>query len=822
MVPVQRFALRDPASAPLPDRSMPRLLATLLLLAAVLGPAASSADLAKLDRRARVALRALRAGTVDTERSRRLALDDRLDLDVFIGGPVDRAALEAAGARVRTALPGRFTASIPAAAVEAVAALAGVTDIRGAARLELELDASVAAVGVAVLRGAGPAFTGANGAGVLIGCVDSGVDFGHGDFQTASGATRLAGIWDQTGSGPAPPGFGYGTAWTPAQIDAGLCSQIDPVGHGTHVLGIAGGDGSQTGGAIPAHRYAGVAPQADLAMVRTNFTDTGIIDGVRYLFDLATARGQSAVVNISLGGHYGPHDGTSHLESMLSGLTGPGRIVVKSAGNDRLTLPHAEIRAATGLTATLSATGSATGATLTAIGFYDSSENLSLEIRTPSGTVIGPLARGASLIDVATSNGVVHVENGARVSGGGDFEVLLEVEVASGQNLNGEWSLAFTPVQLGAAGGEVDLWRVPGFRASTVWQNGTQPEELVTEPGNAAGVITVGAYVTKKSWVDCNGSTLSYGTDPALGSLAVFSSPGPTRDGRIKPDLAAPGQGIVSTTDFDVFPFCGTSSVYVADGLNHRIDQGTSMAAPHVAGVIALLLQSRGPLSPQQALGHLAALAVTDAFTGSVPNLDWGHGKLFVDRAVPALATLLQAAWVPEGVEIRWRLSTGAAAGEARLERSGSVEGPWFPVPADHRSEGDVRIALDRSPPGAGSYYYRLEVRGADGEILTLGPLRVDAGPGRLEEALGPVRPNPSRGAFRVEFTLPRPMPVRLLVLDLQGREIATLAEGPHREGHYLASWGNTGGVRPVPAGLYFVSLVTPDQRRTQRLVVAP
>jgi hypothetical protein len=455
------------------------------------------------------------------------------------------------------------------------------------------------------------------------------------------------------------------------------------------------------------------------------------------------------------------------------------------------------------------------------IGFYESTEDLSLEIHTPSGTTIGPLPRGTTQNDLATPDGIVYAENGARTSEGGDYEVLLDLRVLSGQNMNGVWSMTFTPVALGAADGEVDLWRVGGTVAAP-WQTGVQPEELVSEPGNAHDVITVGAYVTKKSWVDCNGANLVYGTNPALGSLAVFSSPGPTRDGRTKPDIAAPGQGVASTSDFDVFPFCGTNSVYLGDGLSHRIDQGTSMASPHAAGALALLLKSYGPLTPAQALSHLAARANVDGFTGPVPNDDWGHGKLFLDQSVPTLVSLFQATMVEEGVEIRWRLAPEIQAVECALQRSESPYGPWRPVEIAPRMDGDVLVAVDGSPGAGPSSYFRLEVRDVRGETLILGPLRVDTGAGRLDETLGPLRPNPARGVVRVDFALPEPTRARLSVLDLQGREIAVLASGPHRAGHYQASWGNNSGSRSVPPGLYFVSLVTPKQRQTQRLVITP
>src|SRR5262245_28612019 len=172
--------------------------------------------------------------------------------DVFIRGAADPRMLKRAGARVRTTLPGLCTAYVPADALDRIAAVPGVTSIRLAARVEVELSASAPTTGATLLRGPGPAFAGLNGRGVLIGSVDTGVDFHHGDFRDSTGATRFVAIWDQVAPGAGNAAFPYGRMWTAAEIDAGTCIEGDSVGHGTHVLGIAAGDGSQTGGGVPA------------------------------------------------------------------------------------------------------------------------------------------------------------------------------------------------------------------------------------------------------------------------------------------------------------------------------------------------------------------------------------------------------------------------------------------------------------------------------------------------------------------------------------------------------------------------------------------
>jgi subtilisin family serine protease len=203
---------------------------------------------ARLDARARAALTALRAPLRDAGslRARGMAVTAVGELDVVIRGSVTAGALARAGARVRTSLPGLHTAFVPAAALDRIASLPGVESIRAAARAEPELSQSVPTTGAPLLRGGGPWFPGLNGAGVLVGSVDTGMDFGHGDFMDPDGHTRFVAIWDQTATGAGTPAYPYGAFWSRDAIDAGLCTEADSVGHGTHVLGIAAGDGSQT------------------------------------------------------------------------------------------------------------------------------------------------------------------------------------------------------------------------------------------------------------------------------------------------------------------------------------------------------------------------------------------------------------------------------------------------------------------------------------------------------------------------------------------------------------------------------------------------
>lgn len=170
----------------------------------------------------------------------------------------------------------------------------------------------------------------------------------------------------------------------------------------------------------------------------------------------------------------------------------------------------------------------------------------------------------------------------------------------------GTWTVTLTGMTVADGG-----WHAWIERGTTVPQFiDTHRNEQVTisVPGTSSKVITAASYITKGAGV---------------GNLSTFSSHGPTRDGRAAPTIAAPGQQVLSANSG-----AGTTTTQYI-GMS-----GTSMAAPHVAGAVALMLQASPTLTQQQIIGRLTNNGRSDAFTGSVPNADWGAGKLDVKATV--------------------------------------------------------------------------------------------------------------------------------------------------------------------------------------------
>ena len=180
---------------------------------------------------------------------------------------------------------------------------------------------------------------GYDGSGVVIGIIDEGIDFTHPDFRDEYGRTRIKYLWDQSiiNTNPAtqPQPYGYGKEYIGNQIDTSTQHYDGAFGHGTHVAGIAAGNG------LAVNNYKGVAPKSDLIIVKVNLNSidneflSNLVDAVKYIFDYADAMGQPAVINISLGTYFGSHDAkdiqAEAIESLIT--SSPGHIVVCAAGN---------------------------------------------------------------------------------------------------------------------------------------------------------------------------------------------------------------------------------------------------------------------------------------------------------------------------------------------------------------------------------------------------------------------------------------------------------------------------------------------------------
>ena len=179
------------------------------------------------------------------------------------------------------------------------------------------------------------------GKGVLVACVDSGIDYTHPDFRNPDGSTRILRFWDQSLPGNPPAGYQIGTEFTKEDLDRILLEEEEPVpgeklpsrdvsGHGTGVMGIAGGNGRASGGV-----NRGVAYESTLMAVKLGIPRQGgfprtteLIQGIDYLIRQGLKLKMPLALNLSFGNNYGSHSGESLIEAYLDSVSDVGRNVI--------------------------------------------------------------------------------------------------------------------------------------------------------------------------------------------------------------------------------------------------------------------------------------------------------------------------------------------------------------------------------------------------------------------------------------------------------------------------------------------------------------
>lgn len=564
-----------------------------------------------------------------------------------------KAQLEGAGFAVNGHIGNVVSTTVSLDRLESLAGLSDIVYVEGATRYRPALDRSVPDTRANQLRrrGLDGTFSGLTGKGVVVGIIDSGLDWRHPDFRRPDGSTRIKFLWDPSDRsfeessglvGSPPPLGGKGTVYTEGQINEALNGRgevrmRDECGHGTHVTGVAAGNGAGGKLELPAGTFVGMAPEADIVAVRifgptceSLEADIDLVQALQFIDQKAAELGHPYVINLSLGTQVGPHDGTSLEELAIDNLVGPGRpgkAVVISAGNDGGWPVHA--------TASFGPPGS---------------PNQSVTIKASQ------FGSKASIFDFwfdGRDTFTVVVEGGGLAPEDISDQIMLNP-------LNGSKRLLFMTDRkpfftITISGQAVVSGRVDGWiNGDAIFSDHVDLTSLVSIPGTARRAVTVGAHVTKNQWTDILGRTWSLITNSSIGDLASFSSPGPTRDARIKPELTAPGRVIGSALTEDAHPDApGNTSIFpdqsfvLRDGV-HAISEGTSFSAPHVSGAVALLFQKNSRLDADLARGILTSSTRTDLFTGQVPNSTWGFGKLDAASAVtPAAPRIVLSASEP-------------------------------------------------------------------------------------------------------------------------------------------------------------------------------
>ncbi len=190
-----------------------------------------------------------------------------------------------------------------------------------------------------------------------------------------------------------------------------------------------------------------------------------------------------------------------------------------------------------------------------------------------------------------------------------------------------------------------------------------------------------------------------------------------------------------------------------------------------------------------------------------------------VDIPTSTWLSPLEAAASVDGIELRWRFGDEGLVTSVDIERAPSVEGPWIGIEPERRVELGVTVALDRTA-GDAEHFYRLVVQSSEGGREIFGPVSASRRVAPSQSGLTRLSPNPTPGGTQVHYAVARAGRVRLDVVDVSGRVVATLAEGVHGPGRHVVDWDGVGRSGRLSPGLHFVRLVAPDGVTVARLAI--
>ena len=460
------------------------------------------------------------------------------------------------------------------------------------------------------------------GRGVLIGIVDSGVDYRHPAFLTADGKSRILRLWDQSIPCNPPEGYATGTEYTNEEINEALSLSVqegrrlvpseDVSGHGTAVLGVAAGSDFSRGAV-----KRGVAYESDLLVVKMGIPrqdsfprTTELMQGVDYLVRQAIRLGRSIAINLSFGNNYGSHRGDSLLETYLDNVSGMGKNVIcvgmGNNGNDAL---HTGGMLSPGEIQEIELGVGAFEPTLNVQLWKNYEDEMEIYLEHPAGERVGPLFEtlGAQRWQAGNTKLLIYYGKPAPYHVTQEIYVdFLPQDEKTPYVDSGVWKIILAARNI--KNGEYFLW-LPGGKTLNP---GTafylpRPQGTLTIPATARRVISVGAY------------------DARQNTYADFSGRGCRALPYPKPDLAAPGVDIYAPRP----------------GGGYAAFTGTSFSTPFVTGAAALLMEwgiirRNDPyLYGEKLKAYLRRGAKALQGSEKLPNDLIGWGRLCLESSLP-------------------------------------------------------------------------------------------------------------------------------------------------------------------------------------------
>ena len=457
------------------------------------------------------------------------------------------------------------------------------------------------------------------GSGVVIGIIDSGIDYTHPDFVRENGTSRILYLWDQTGEGLPPAGFSGGVEYTNEQINRALTSpepkkivpEQDDAGHGTAVAGVAAGSQADN---------QGVAPEADLIIVKVGMKGyrsfartTELMRAVKYVIEKAMELGKPVAVNLSFGTNLGSHMGDSLFETYLSDISSLWKtVIVVPTGNEGSAGHHYMGRIDTGQTQEIDFF-TASGIESFYITLWKQFEDsFSVEVLFPNGKSSGVLGIESQTKTVREGDCVLTMIYGQPSRYSVLQEIFFYVHTTSEYLTSGQWKIRIIAGHI--TDGAFNMWlpTVEEVTDKTFFSQASE-ENTMTLPSTAARIIRVAGY------------------NDRLGNIAEFSGRGNPNLALPIPDLAAPAVSILSAKaggGYDAFT-------------------GTSIAAPFITGAAALMMQwgivNRNDLFlyGERIRAFLRLGADRREFV-RYPNQEFGYGTLCLNSAMKYLVDYQQ------------------------------------------------------------------------------------------------------------------------------------------------------------------------------------
>lgn len=555
---------------------------------------------------------------------------------------IDR--LKELGIEVNLNLGNIITARIPANVLNKLEDIEGVAYIQLAQPAQPMLDKAREVAGVNKVQVGSGLPQAYSGKGVVVGIIDAGFDYTHPAFYTPDGSQyRVKRVWEQgTSTGTPPDGFSYGTEFTTQSAIVGARADVEYNSHGTHVANIAAGTT-----AFDDCPYHGVAGDADIVLVSKSAStveNVNISDAIAYIYAYADLVNKPCVINMSLGTMVGPHDGTSEFDRIADSLQGEGRLLVGSIGNFGGKPLHIETNGETINTMVnllYSPDSETTGGDIDIWGEPGSTFSIKIgSVRKSTGN-----ESFSNEIEVSSEQSLTFPMSGNLI---GDVFVATEINPTNNRP-HALITSGLTSVRSGYAlalsiipdnGATIHAW-ADGTKVELInndcdgWISGDNAYSLAEIGGTGKKIISVGSFTTRNTYTE-EGKT-EKSLDETIGEISSFSSLGPSIDGRMKPDVVAPGCFIISAVNsWD--SYLATNGIPVAASYQspstkiykYGYMQGTSMSAPFVTGTIATWLQANPQLTPEKVRTVLSTTSTYDVdnMDSDLINSTWGYGKI--------------------------------------------------------------------------------------------------------------------------------------------------------------------------------------------------